>query len=62
MYSPSEGRLLAAVGKDVSARDALKNNGNLHKDVDGTVEILLVVFVIVTASEVVDIEEFLLAA
>ena len=62
MHSPSEGRLLVAVGKDVSARDALENNGNLHEDVDGTVEILLVVFVIVTASEVVDVEEFLLAA
>ena len=62
MHSPSEGRLLIAVGKDVSARDALENNGNLHEDVDGTVEILLVVFVIVTTSEVVDVEEFLLAA
>ena len=62
MHSPSEGRLLVAVGKDVSARDALENNGNLHKDVNGTVEILLVVFVIVTASEVVYVEEFLLAA
>ena len=49
MHSPSEGRLLVAVGKDVSARDALENNGNLHEDVDGTVEILLVVFVIVAS-------------
>ena len=62
MHSPSKGRLLVAVGKVIASRDALENNGNLHEDVDGTVEILLVVFVIVTASEVVDVEEFLLAA
>ena len=29
--------LLVAVGKDISARDALENNGNLHEDVDGKV-------------------------
>ena len=35
---------------------------SIHEGVDVTVEVLLVVFVIVTASEVVDVEEFLLAA
>ena len=34
----------------------------IHEGVDVTVEDLLVVFVIVTASEVVNVEEFLLAA
>ena len=29
--------LLVAVAKDVSARDALENNGNLHEDVHGQV-------------------------
>ena len=29
--------LLVAIAIVVSARDALKNNGNLHKDVDGQV-------------------------
>ena len=29
--------LLIAVAKDVSARDALENNWDLHEEVDGTV-------------------------
>ena len=29
--------LLVAVAKDVSARDALENNWDLHEEVDGTV-------------------------
>ena len=29
--------LLVAIGKVNSAREALENNGNLHKDVDGEV-------------------------